>query len=106
MRTLHATESHSATFPHRDLEGAVAAQVRSRMASKNGRSNGSFHRVHACSAGGPRFDSRLRRNILRCSLQRMLMALVKPLHNLVSLEYVRMYFLCRCYRQQKVLFIL
>ena len=31
------------------------------MATKYGRSNGSFHRVLACSAGGPGFDSRLRR---------------------------------------------
>ncbi len=51
--------------------GAVAAQVRSRIATKYGRSNGFFHRVLACSAGGPGFDSRLRRNILRCSMQRM-----------------------------------
>ena len=33
--------------------GAVATQVRSRMATKYGRSNGSFHRVLACSAGVP-----------------------------------------------------
>jgi hypothetical protein len=33
--------------------GAVATQVRSRMATKYGCSNGSFHRVLACSAGGP-----------------------------------------------------
>ena len=57
----------------------VAAQERSRMATKYGRSNGSFHRVLACSAGGPGFDSRLRHNILRCSMERMQMALVKPL---------------------------
>jgi hypothetical protein len=30
--------------------GAVATQVRSRMTTKYGRSNGSFHRVLACSA--------------------------------------------------------
>jgi hypothetical protein len=39
----------------------VAAQVRSRMTTKYGRSNGSFHRVLACSAGGlssiPRWDA-------------------------------------------------
>ncbi len=50
--------------------GAVAAQVRSRMATKYGRSNGSFHRVLACRAGGPGFDSRLRHKILRCSMQK------------------------------------
>jgi hypothetical protein len=50
--------------------GAVAAQVRSRMATKYGRSNGSCHRVLACSAGGTGFDSRLRCNILRCSMQK------------------------------------
>jgi hypothetical protein len=51
--------------------GAVATQVRFRMATKYGRSNGSFHRVLACSAGGPGFDSPLRRNILRYSMERM-----------------------------------
>ena len=40
------------------------------MATKYGRSNGSFHRVLACSAGGPGFDSRLRHNTLRCSIQK------------------------------------
>jgi hypothetical protein len=41
------------------------------MATKYGRSNGSFQkRVLACSAGGPGFDSRLRHNILRCSIQK------------------------------------
>ncbi len=49
----------------------VATQVRSRMATKYGRSNGSFPRVLACSAGGPGFDSWLRHNILRCSMERM-----------------------------------
>ncbi len=34
-------------------DDGVAAQVRSRMATKYGRSNGSFHRVIACSSGGP-----------------------------------------------------
>ncbi len=33
--------------------------------------NGCLHRVLACSAGGPRFDYRLRSNILRWSMQRM-----------------------------------
>jgi hypothetical protein len=47
---------------------AEATQVRTRMATKYGRSNGSFHRVLACSAGGPGFDSPLRRNNLRCSM--------------------------------------
>jgi hypothetical protein len=70
MRTLHATESHSATVPFATWGGAVAAQVRSRMATRYGRSNGSFHRVLACSAGGPGFDSRLRHSILRCSMQK------------------------------------
>ncbi len=56
MRTLHATESHSAMIPNCDWGGAVAAQVRSQMATKYGRSNSSFHRVLACSAGGPGFD--------------------------------------------------
>ncbi len=63
MRTLHASESHSATIPHRDLGGSCS--------STSECSNGSFHRVHACSAGGPGFNSPLRRNILRCSMQRM-----------------------------------
>jgi hypothetical protein len=70
MRTLHATESYSATIPRRHLGGAVAAQVRSRMVTKYGPSDGSFHRVLACSAGGPGFDSRPRHNILRCSMQK------------------------------------
>jgi hypothetical protein len=48
----------------------VAAQVRSRMATKYGRSNGSFHRVLACSAGSPGFDSRLRHNILIRPIQK------------------------------------
>jgi hypothetical protein len=66
------TFSHNprSPIPHRELGGAVAAQVRSRMATKYGRSNGSFHRVLACSAGGPGSDSLLRRNILRCSMQK------------------------------------
>jgi hypothetical protein len=34
-------------------------------------SNGSLHRVFACSAGGPGFDFRLRRFDLGCSMQRM-----------------------------------
>ncbi len=49
--------------------GPVAAEVRSRMATKHSRSNCSFHWVLACNAGGPGFDSPLRRNILRCSMQ-------------------------------------
>jgi hypothetical protein len=49
----------------------VAAQTRSpRMSPKYRRSNGSFHRVLACSAGSPGFDSRVRYNILRCSMQK------------------------------------
>jgi hypothetical protein len=56
----------------KDMENTrgVATQVRSRMATKYGRWNGSFHRVLACSAGGPGFDSRLRHNTLRCSMQK------------------------------------
>ncbi len=50
MHTLHATESHSATIPHRDLGGAVAAQVRSRIAIKYAVRMAFFHRVLACSA--------------------------------------------------------
>jgi hypothetical protein len=38
------------------------------MATKYSRSNGSFHRLLACSAGGPGFDFPLRRNNLRCSM--------------------------------------
>ncbi len=57
----------------------VAVEVRSQMASQYGCSNGYFYRVLACSAGGPGFESRMRRKILRCSMQRMWMALVKPL---------------------------
>ncbi len=37
--------------------------------------------VFTCSAGGPGFDSHLRRIILGCSMQRMQVALVKPLHS-------------------------
>ncbi len=73
MRTLHATESHSATIPHLPIVtwgGAVAAQVRSQMASQYDRSNGSFHRVLACSAGGPGFNSWLRHSIIKCSIQK------------------------------------
>jgi hypothetical protein len=39
------------------------------MATKYDHSNGSFHRVLACSAGGPGFDH-LRHNILRCCMQK------------------------------------
>ncbi len=53
------------------IVGLVAAQVRSRIETNDGCSNGSFHRVLASSAGGPGFDSRLRLNIFRCSMQRM-----------------------------------
>jgi hypothetical protein len=60
IRSVHAystrNRSCSATIPHRDLGGALAAQARSRMATKYGRWNGSFHRVLACSAGGPWLD--------------------------------------------------
>jgi hypothetical protein len=63
------TQPDSATIPIVTWGGAVATQVRSRMATKYSRLNGSFHRVLACSAGGPGFDSRLRRNILRYSGQ-------------------------------------
>jgi hypothetical protein len=56
--------------PNTDNQQLVATQVRSRMATKYGRSNGSFHRVLASSAGGPGFDSRLRHNTLRCSMQK------------------------------------
>jgi hypothetical protein len=35
---------------------------------KERRSNGSLHRVFACSAGGPVFDSRLRPISLGCSM--------------------------------------
>ncbi len=59
---MHQTELQFFSF--------LAAQVRSQMATKYGRSNGSFHRVLACSARGPGFDSRLRHNILRCSMQK------------------------------------
>ncbi len=48
----------------------VVAQVRSRMATKYGRSIGSFHRVLACNAGGPGFYSRLRLNIFNCPMQK------------------------------------
>ncbi len=37
--------------------GAGAAQVRSRMATKYDRSNGSFHRVFSCSDSIPRWDA-------------------------------------------------
>ncbi len=49
----------------------VAAQAEILYGNSIRRSNGSLHRVLACSAGGPGFDSRLRHNILRCSMQRM-----------------------------------
>ncbi len=69
MRTSHATKfSHDPPSWLGGGGGAVATQVRSRMATKYDRSNGSFHRVLACSAGGPGFDSPLRSNILRCSM--------------------------------------
>ncbi len=64
---------------HIQPHSAVAAQLRSRMATEYSSSNGSFHTVLACSAGSPGFDSRLIHIILRCSIQRMQMALVKPL---------------------------
>jgi hypothetical protein len=70
MRTLHTTDHIQPRSPILTWGGAVAAQVRSRMATKYGYSNGSFQRVLACSAGGPGYDSRLRHNILRCSMQK------------------------------------
>ncbi len=39
----------------------VVVQVEVPNGSQLRRSNGSLHRVFACSAGGPGFDSRLRR---------------------------------------------
>jgi hypothetical protein len=51
-----------------------------------------MHKVFAFSAGGTGFDSRLRRISLGCSVQRMLMTLVKPLH----LENFRSYFINFC----------
>jgi hypothetical protein len=63
------------------LHAEAPPQVRSRMATKYGRSNGSFHRVLACSAGGPGFDSRLRHNILRCSMQKDVDGSGQPLHS-------------------------
>ncbi len=71
---LHAYDTRNRIQPRSPIMtwgGAVATQVRSRMAIKYGRSNGTFHRVLACSAGGPGFDSRLRHYILRCSMERM-----------------------------------
>jgi hypothetical protein len=70
---LHAYVTRNRIQPRSPIVtwgGAVATQERSRMATKFGRSNGSFHRVLACSAGGPGFDSRLRHNTLRCSMQK------------------------------------
>ncbi len=40
------------------------------MATKYGRSNGSFHKALACSAGGPEFNSQLKHNIVRCFIQK------------------------------------
>jgi hypothetical protein len=42
--------------------GAVVVQGEVPNSSQERRSNGSLHRVFACSAGGPGFDSRLRRS--------------------------------------------
>ena len=70
---LHAYGTRNRIQPRSPIMtwgGAVATQVISRMATKYGRSNGSIHRVLACSAGGPGFDSRLRHNTLRCSMQK------------------------------------
>ncbi len=71
ISTLHASETHSATIPHRDLEGSCSSTSWDSEWQQICRSNGSLHRMLACCAGGPGFDSRLRRNILRCSMQRM-----------------------------------
>jgi hypothetical protein len=49
--------------PHHDLGGAVAAQAEIPNGNYYGSSNGPLLRVFACSAGGPGFDFRLRRNI-------------------------------------------
>ncbi len=79
-RALHPTESHLATIPHRDLGGSCSKTSWDPEWQLIRPSNGTLHRVFACSEGGPGFDSQLRRNILRCSMQRMWVALVKPLH--------------------------
>ncbi len=69
--TLHATESHSATIPHLALGGSCSSTSWDPEWILIRRSNGSLHRVFTYGAGGPEFDSPLRRNILRCSMQRM-----------------------------------
>ncbi len=66
--TLHVSESHSATIPRRSLGGSYSSTSWDSELIRC--LNGSLHRVFACSAGGPGFDSRLRRNILRCSMQK------------------------------------
>jgi hypothetical protein len=72
LSDLHAYVTRNRIQPQTPIVtwggGAVATQVTSRMATKYGRSNGSFHTVLACSAGGPGFDSPLIRNILRFSM--------------------------------------
>jgi hypothetical protein len=49
----------------------VVVQAEVPNSSQERRSNGSLHRVFACSAGDPGFDSRLRRISLGCSMQWM-----------------------------------
>ncbi len=56
---------------HCGLGGAVVVQAEVPNSSQYRRLNGSLHRVFACSAGGPGFDSQLRRFGLGCSMQRM-----------------------------------
>ncbi len=64
---ISASESNSATIPNQELAisrlggGAVVVQAEVPNSSQYRRSNGSLHRMFACSAGGPGFDSRLRR---------------------------------------------
>ncbi len=48
--------------------GAVVVQAKVPNSSQKRRWNGSLHRVFACSAGGPGFDSRLQR--INCVSQR------------------------------------
>ncbi len=106
MRTLHATESHSATIPHRDLGGAVAAQGRSRMVIKYGRSNGSFHRVLACSSIPGWYATFSDALCKGCTY----MALVKSLHffkarNTLKFMIEKLWYLLLCIIAAKIFFL-
>jgi hypothetical protein len=70
-RTFHLDGKISPAWCGWRFHALVIVQGEGPNSSQYRRSNGSLHRVFACGAGGPGFDSRLRRFGLGCSMQRM-----------------------------------